>query len=290
MQPASGHGRDPHPWQEPIVIPVPFTSVVGAIQPAVLPELAEGREDGLLDRFLWAYPEPRRSRLTNHEISDEATAGYTNLYDRLAGLAMREGENGEPLPSVVSLSLDAWEVFKELSDELQDEMHAPGFPTRLDGVWSKLEAYLARLSLILALCRVVVKAHEVRVETTDVVAAWVLLGYFKAQARRVHVGPRHESPEDLLAVELAGLLQDCGGEWRGEPSDLHQQLAERESEALPRRPDELSKLVLAISARGTWLKAESGWKKNEEGKSRRAIHLYFKNGVDGVVRVDQPTE
>ena len=34
-------------------------------------------------------------------------------------------------------------------------------------------------------------------------------------------------------------------------------------------------------------KAESGWKRNEEGKSRRAIYLCFRNGVDGVVGVDQ---
>jgi hypothetical protein len=67
---------------------------------------------------------------------------------------MKEGENGEPVPGVVPMTPDAWEVFKELSGYLQDEMHAPGFPARLEGVLSKMEAYLARLSLILALCRV----------------------------------------------------------------------------------------------------------------------------------------
>src|SRR5215210_2694355 len=35
----------------------PFVSVVGSIQPSVLPELAENREDGMLERFLFAYPE-----------------------------------------------------------------------------------------------------------------------------------------------------------------------------------------------------------------------------------------
>jgi hypothetical protein len=59
-------------------------------------------------------------------------------------------------------------------------------------------------------------------------------------------------------------------------------LKKRKCEALPGRPDELSKTVYAISGRGTWLRAEPGWKKNEEGKSRRAIHLCSRNGVVGV--------
>src|SRR5215211_8387671 len=91
---------------EPIIIPMPFVSVVGGIQPGILPELADGREDGFLDRFLLSYPEPRRSRLTDDEISAEATADYTNLYDKLAGLEVREGENGEPVPKVLTLSPD----------------------------------------------------------------------------------------------------------------------------------------------------------------------------------------
>src|SRR5215211_9024824 len=50
--------------------------------------------------------------------------------------------------------------------------------------------------------------------------------------------------------------------------------------------DELSKMVLAISARGTWLKVERGWGK-KGGESCRMLHLRFRNGVDGVVGVDQ---
>ena len=45
-------------------------------------------------------------------------------------------------------------------------------------------------------------------------------------------------------------------------------------------------MVLAISARGTWLKVERGWGK-KGGESCRMLHLRFRNGVDGVVGVDQ---
>jgi hypothetical protein len=261
--------------------------VVGGIQPGVLPELADARDDGLLDRFLFTYPEPRRTRLSDAEISLEASEQVKILYSKLASLEMEEGENGEPVPGVVPMSHDAWGVFKELSGELQDEMHAPGFPARLEGVWSKMEAYLARLSLILALCRTTESEGKEQVEAKDVLAAWALLEYFKAHARRVYVGLHGRAPEDQLGLELARFLREHGGEWKDEPNLLHQELMSRGSEIVPERPDELSKLVLALSARSTWLKAEQGWKRNHESKSRRAIHLCFRNGVDGVVGVDQ---
>lgn len=75
-------------------------------------------------------------------------------------------------------------------------------------------------------------------------------------------------------------MQERDGEWKDEPSMLHKELKKRKSEALPGRPDELSKLVLSKSDRGTWLKAERGWKKNEGGDPRRATRLRYINGVD----------
>jgi len=197
---------------EPTIIEGPWLSVVGSIQPSVLSEVVAGREDGLLDRFLLAYPEPQRTRLNDDDISREAIDQVSQLYDKLVGLEMREGEDGKPIPKVVPMTPDAWEVFKEISNELQDEMHAPGFPARLEGTWSKSESYLARLSLILALCRVADKGGEEQVETSDVLLASGLLDYFKGHARRVHVGLHGQNAEDLLARELAGFLREHGGE------------------------------------------------------------------------------
>jgi hypothetical protein len=167
---------------------------------------------------------------------------------------------------------DAWEVFKELSDDLQEESHAPGFPARLQGVWSKLEAYLARLSLILALSRVAEQGGEERVEASDVVMASGLIDYFKVHAHRVHVGLHGTDPQDALAKDLAEFLQERGGEWKDEANVLHAELTNRGCEVVPKRPDELSKMVLAISAQETWLKAERGWSK-KGGESRRMLHL-----------------
>src|SRR4029453_16250915 len=108
---------------------------------------------------------------------------------------------------------------------------------------------------------------------------------FKAQARRVHVGLHGQDAHDLLAKDLAEFLGEHDGEWKDEPSVLHEALMKRKCEAVPQRPDELSKMVLSISARGTWLKVERGWGR-KGGESCRMLHLRFRNGVDGVVGVD----
>ena len=49
---------------EPIILAKPFVSLFGGIQPAMLGELRAGMEDGLMDRFLFAYPAPRHVRFT----------------------------------------------------------------------------------------------------------------------------------------------------------------------------------------------------------------------------------
>jgi hypothetical protein len=243
---------------EPTIIERPWLSIVGSIQPDFLCELAPRREDGMLDRFLCSYPDTPPMRLGDDDVSQEASDQVKRLYDKLANLQMQEGENGEPVPKVVPMSSDAWEVFKELSGELQNEMHAPGFPARLEGVWSKMEAYLARLSLILALCRVAEQGGEEQVEARDVLMASGLVDYFKAHARRVHVALHGQNSTDLLAKDLAQFLGEHDGEWKDEPSVLHEELKKRKSEALPERPDELSKMVLAISGRARGSKPSGG--------------------------------
>jgi len=55
----------------------------------------------------------------------------------------------------------------------------PGFPARLEGVWSKMEACLARLSLILRLWRVAEQGGEEQVEAKDMLAASVLLDPYR---------------------------------------------------------------------------------------------------------------
>src|SRR5215207_2463547 len=225
---------------EPLILQRPFVGVFGAIQPAVLAELGERREDGLLDRFLFAYPEPVASRWTDDEISPEAREGVRSLYSRLRGLYMPEDDHGDPDPVRVVLAADAKAVFVEVVNRHREEMEAPGFPVRLKGPWSKLEAYLARLALIFALCRSVTTDASERIEREDVLRASVMLDYFKNHARRVYVGLYGERVEDRVLADVARFLLKHKGAWEGTPTEFYELL---ESDYKPQRPEDVTRIL-----------------------------------------------
>jgi hypothetical protein len=262
----------------PAVIAQPWISVVGSIQPEILPELDIGRNDGMMDRLLYSYPEPQRMRHTDDEVSVAAERAILELYEELTNLKMPESD-GEPFPGTVPMTEEAWQVFKELADELSEEAHGLGFPGRLRGAWSKLEAYLARLSLILALGRVAGTDEREQIEPRDVVAASLLVGYFKAHARRVFAELHGASPMDSLAVALKKFLEEHGGRWEGTATELWDALSSRQVQGLPRNPDNLAVKVLAIARRSrTAMRAERGWR----GKNRVLRLQHLENGVGSV--------
>jgi hypothetical protein len=285
---------------EPLIVARPFVSLFGGVQPAMLMELGGGSEDGLMDRFLFAYPKARHVRFSFEEISEGAEVRYASLYTKLADLPLATDEHGDPNPKPLTLPPEAKKLFARTVDSMGTEMLQPGFPGRLEGVWSKLRGHLARLSLVLAVCRcaeALPGAREERVEAEDVEAASRLLAYFKAHARRVYAELSAPDSLDLLAGELRDLLEESGGRWEGSATDLHAALAERGTANLPERPEELSKLTLRIGERSPALKVSQGWRKvgGRGGRSFRVIKLSLaekpsENAVGPAVTVDpQPT-
>ena len=261
----------------PAIISEPWVSVVGSIQPEILPELNTGRNDGMTDRFLYSYPEPQHSRHTDEEVSAAAESAVQELYERLMGLKMPESD-GEPFPGTVPMTKDAWELFKEIAGELSEEAHALTFPRRLRSAWSKLEAYLARLSLVLALSRVVEGNEREQVEPPDVFAASVLVGYFKAHARRVSAKVHGADPMDSLAVALSEFLEEHDGKWKGTATELFEVLSERGVVGLPGSPGKLVAKVLAIAGRLKAVQVEKGWR----GKNKVLRLQLPKRGVGSV--------
>jgi putative DNA primase/helicase len=263
---------------EPLILTRPFISVFGSIQPSVLGDLASGREDGLLDRFLFAYPDPVPSRWTDAEISEDARGAYQRLYVALRDMHIPEDSVGDPDPVRVHLTKDAKDVLIDAINAHREEMDAVGFPARLKGPWSKLEAYLARLCLILAAARSAFTGAAERAEKIDVLAAVVLVGYFKNHARRVYVGLYGEDRDDLLAADVAEFLKQRGGHFKDEPAVLFDEL---NSGVKPPRADELTKRLKTIAAKTKDLHFEicHFWK---EGQSRRCVELFLNNGVNGV--------
>jgi len=256
---------------EPIIVAKPFVSLFGGIQPAMLGELGAGTEDGLMDRFLFAYPAPRQVRFTEDEISAAAEARYAALYDALSNLTFATDEHGDPNPKPLKLTREARNLFAGVVDNLGTEMIAPGFPRKLEGVWAKMRGYLARLSLILAVCRCLeTHSPEERIEAEDVEAATKLLDYFKSHARRVYSELSAPDTLDLLAADLKSLIETNSGHLEATATELYRALEDTGCESLPARPKELSQAVKALAARSSTLRVSSG----HRGKARiLRLHL-----------------
>ncbi len=204
--------------EEPVIVARPFVSVIGGIQPEVLPDFGKDRGDGLIDRFIPVYPKPRVGRWTDDEISDPVRDGYARTLNSLYKLRHANDEE-DPFPSRVHMSDEAKAVFVSEYDKLHEELESPGFPQRLRPAWGKLEAYLARFALIIAMTRVTelgdmgqtVVAENVTRD--DVAGAVALLAYFKNHVRRVYTGLYGDSPADRLADDIRSFLIDKGNIW-----------------------------------------------------------------------------
>ena len=170
-------------------------------------------------------------------------------------------------------------------NNLHDELEALGFPQRLRPAWGKLEAYLARFALILAMARIVELEDQGKagvsenVTREDMAGAAKLLAYFKNHVRRVYTGLYGDSPSDRLGGDLRAFLTDQGGAWEGIASELYDAL---DSEHKPERVKDFGKVVRVIAKRSTLLQLEDLQRTN----TRRPFRLT----LESVVTADTPSQ
>jgi Protein of unknown function (DUF3987) len=265
----------------PISVLKPFIGLIGAIQPDVMPELAENREDGMLERFLFVCPRRRNSLWSEDDISEAASVAYRDLYDKLRNLHMSQDDDGDPVEIPVTFSPEAKELYVQVYNQHAKERMTPGFPRYLRGAWSKLEAYTLRLTLIVACCRFVENGDPQRIEPQDVLRAVSLTDYYKAQARRVFGSLYGYDPKKRLLEEVCAFVLKHGGVWTGTATELHQQFS---SNLKPERAEELSKFLkeAAEDEEGFIYQSESVNEKDEESgewKTRRVLTLFIRNAV-----------
>ena len=223
----------------PIIIAKPHVSVVGGIQPDLLGGLAgaEQRQDGFLDRILWAYPDPLPDRFTEDEISPEASRAADWSFQGLSQLRFLEP------PLVVRFDAEAKSLWAEWYVVNAREIESGDVSSSLEGVWAKMPGQVARIATILHVLDAAFSQPEPTIEfvedtettpdpfaprpaggpapevqpeasspdwvpdeiSVDTLRAAIQLGeYFKSHARRVH---RHiqRGPRDLQTKILAGI-------------------------------------------------------------------------------------
>lgn len=196
--------------KEPIAVPHPYLTVVGGMTPDMLTSLSEGRgrEDGFLARLLFTFPDRAPRRYSETGIPEDTAGAWRRMAMALWDRPML-GENGMLAPRIVCMNPDASREWAGWCRRHYAEQEADGFPQSLEGAWGKLEAYTARLALVLHLMRLAAdptQSTEVAppaLPLEAVVDAGRLIDYFKAHALRVHAtidGKAQEGGDDVRAL------------------------------------------------------------------------------------------
>jgi hypothetical protein len=182
-----------HENRVPVRCPHPRLSMVGGIVPDMVTAMVDpkGRVDGLLDRFLFCYPDQLPvPGWSDRGIPDDVVESWCKLVTRLwkRPLAAKDGRS---VPHVVRFTSAGKGSWRECYARHVAEMNDPGFPPSLRGPWGKFREYAGRLALVLVLLEHAAEpnADEYGVPEVGagrVEAAWRLVSYFKSHARRVH--------------------------------------------------------------------------------------------------------
>ena len=219
----------------PVTVRMPFLAVVGGTQPGIVSSLrGEARkdqdrppDDGLVDRFLFAFPEHAPvSEETWRQVPEQSLAAWQEVIERLLLLQM-VGEGRDARPALIHLTDCGKDAWTEFTRQHAAEVNAEGFEDYLAGPWSKLRGYCLRLALVLhSLWEAEPGGSGWRdgIDRGMVERAALLTDYFKQHARRVlhsidadRVGAQarkileHLRRNGIAAIKVRQLYQDLHG-------------------------------------------------------------------------------
>jgi uncharacterized protein DUF3987 len=199
--------------KSPIVLNDPFVGVVGGLPPDVLGDLADerGREDGLIHRILFAYPDNKQLEWVEDEVSNESLHSLCQIFEGLISLEPEDEESGDHKPVVIAFTPEGKGTWRDFIKDHYKEQADALFPDNLRGPWAKMEGYAARLALILQLLRFVWdEAKSDEVDDTSMSGAADLIDYFKSHAKRVYAQLR-TTPQDKKVLSTVEWIRRQGG-------------------------------------------------------------------------------
>lgn len=165
-----------------------FISVIGTIQKGLLKELAKGErsENGFIDRILFVFPPNLKKEYWNElELSTNIAPLWAAIVKRLTDIQCAIDEDGELIPNLLTFSIEARKLLyhwqHKNTDLCNSEMNEV-----LVGIYSKLDIYVIRFSLILQLSRWACdESDKVEIDSTSVKGAISIVEYFRITAQRV---------------------------------------------------------------------------------------------------------
>jgi hypothetical protein len=198
-------------------------NIAGTIQPVTL-RRALGREhfeDGLAARFLTTMPPAQARRWSEREIGADLQKAIARIFSRLYGLGFDPAHN-DCRPVLLPLTEEtkaAWVEF--FNGHAREQADREG---DLAAAWTKLEAYCARLALVIDLVKwpasPPAKGNNLAAQlatlapravcTASVEAAIKLIDWLGHEARRVYAA-LGDSDEERELRPLVGWIQARGG-------------------------------------------------------------------------------
>lgn len=193
----------------PLHVPFNGVSVVGGVQPSKLAAaLFNGPDDGLVARFLWAWPDKlpfKRPRRPADMAILEA------VYRRLDGLSWAIGSDGRDAPVTLALDADAADIFEDWqADNSATDLEATGLYASFVG---KMDGVVLRLALVAEMSRWAFSGGDEPRSVTArslIAAAAFVDDYAKPMAQRVYGDaalPKVERDAAVLARYLIRLNQ-----------------------------------------------------------------------------------
>ncbi len=196
----------------PIFVPHPSVSVIGGIQPDLLPALAaEGhRADGFLDRFLPIYPASRYPAWTEATTDPRTLAEVVAIFRRLRPIPPPVEQEGQTF--VCDLNPNARATFAAWYHDNQAIVaESTGLAA---GCYAKYPNQLARLTLVLHALRYPSEpARSVNAQTLG--DGITLLEYLRAHLRRVlpQFGAVPSGRTARLVLRVQRILERAEGGW-----------------------------------------------------------------------------
>jgi hypothetical protein len=208
---------------EPIIIPRLAVAVTGSTQPEKLAAMFRDADDGLLARFVWAWPDPLTFQLGKKV---PAVLWAVEALDRLRLLDLAPDDQPDQTsrPIMVPLAPDALAMMEVFGQDMQRRQQEAGGLLR--SAYAKARGLALRLSLVLAMLRwcgdggmtppPVVIGEDVFGDACDLVA-----DYFIPMAERVY-GDAAATQGERNAATLARWIKREG------VSEVHVRRLQRE--------------------------------------------------------------
>jgi len=265
-----------------IFVPRAAVSIIGGIQPRTLSRHlgVEHIENGLLARLLVVDPPRVIKRWSEATVAPQLVQAVERLFGRLLALDFGLDENNNPAPIDLPLTPDgkaAWVPF--YNQHAQEQV---GFTGDLAAAYSKLEAYAARMAMVVHLVRWA--GDDPTLGSPDAIDGWsvnvgvTLTRWFAHEAERLY-GMLGESDEDRDQRRLVELIERKDGSVT--PRDLM-----RSSSRYPVAEDAeaaLGKLVkLGI---GQWEPVD-----HAGGRGRPTMRFRLTHGTDTDTNTAKPEE